>query len=60
MLQWYRGQVKQHGAIDATRLFWRVGWAKVNADLANKILRAALDDAKFFTLQIFKNLHLAL
>lgn len=38
MLQWYRGQVKQHGAIDATRLFWRVGWSKLRVDLANKLL----------------------
>lgn len=38
MLQWYRGQAKQHGVIEATRLFCRVGWARVSADLANKTL----------------------
>lgn len=38
MLQWYRGQVKQHGAIDATRLFWRVRWSRLRVDLANRLL----------------------
>jgi SAM-dependent methyltransferase len=42
MFNWYRGQIKQHGVIGATRLFWSAGWSKTRVDLSNKILRPKL------------------
>ena len=38
MFGWYRSQIKEHGALDATRLLWRAGWSKLRADLANRLL----------------------
>jgi len=38
MLRWYRSQIKEHGALDATRLLWRVGWSRTATGLANKLL----------------------
>ncbi|MDX6612656.1 MAG: hypothetical protein QOD75_1842 [Blastocatellia bacterium] len=38
MFGWYRAQVKQHGLIDATSLFCRVGWSRSRVNLANRLL----------------------
>ena len=38
MFGWYRSQIREHGALDATRLLWRAGWSKLRADLGNKLL----------------------
>jgi SAM-dependent methyltransferase len=43
MLQWYRGQIKQHGPINATRLLWRIGWSRLRVDVANKLLAGRLE-----------------
>jgi len=38
MLNWFRAQLREHGFLEATGLFWRVGWSRTSAGLANKIL----------------------
>ena len=40
MFNWYRGQIKEFGLVDATRVFLRVGWSRAKASLQNRLLPA--------------------